>query len=95
MVPSTMIHATTIQHATTNYIHSTIQRYTLDTYNTTLHTIIQQYTLTSVLHHHDREMTGKLDSKIIRMIPMYKSKWRENVVTLCIYSYVQLRVIEG
>jgi hypothetical protein len=29
-------------------------------------------------------MTGKLDSKIIHMIPMYKSKWRENVVPLCI-----------
>ena len=36
-----------------------------------------------------------LDSKIIHMIPMYKSKWRENVVPLCIYSYVQLWVIEG
>jgi hypothetical protein len=50
---------------------------------------------TSVLHNYDREMTGKLDSKIIHMIPMYKSKWRENVVPLCIYSYVQLLVIEG
>jgi hypothetical protein len=29
------------------------------------------------------------------MISMYKSKWRENVVPLCIYSYVQLWVIEG
>jgi hypothetical protein len=50
---------------------------------------------TSVLHNYDWEMTGKLDSKIIHMIPMYKSKWRENVVPLCIYSYVQLWVIEG
>jgi hypothetical protein len=50
---------------------------------------------TWALQYYDQEMTGNLDSKIIHMIPMYKLKWRENVVPLCIYSYVQLWVIEG
>jgi hypothetical protein len=38
---------------------------------------------TSALQHYDRAMTG--------LIPIYKSKWQENVVPLCIYSFVQVQ----
>jgi hypothetical protein len=50
---------------------------------------------TSVLQYYDREMTGKLDLKSYVLIPICNSKWRENVVPLCIYSNVHLSVIEG
>jgi hypothetical protein len=32
---------------------------------------------TSDQQYYDQEMTGNLDSKIVHMIPMYKSKWWE------------------